>query len=81
MVDTSYAGKFLFTQMTAMAKHGGKTYADGSQEKYAVPTTLRFLCIYINRKNSKSEICADSETGFSAHRVQLSVLRSLLQID
>ena len=22
-----------------------------------------------------SEICADSETGFSAHRVQLSVLR------
>ena len=31
--------------------------------------------------NSMSEICADSETGFSAHRVQLSVLRSLLQID
>ena len=36
---------------------------------------LRFLCIYINQKNSMSEICADSETGFSAHRVQLSVLR------
>ena len=42
MVDTSFADKFLFTQMTAMAKHGGKTSADGSQEKYAVPTTLIF---------------------------------------
>ena len=42
MVDTSFADKFLFTQMTAKAKHGGKTSADGSQEKYAVPTTLIF---------------------------------------
>ena len=42
MVDTSFAGKFLFTQMTAMAKHGEKTYADGSREKYAAPTTLMF---------------------------------------
>ena len=70
MVDTSFAGKFLFPQMTAMAKHGGKTYASGSREKYAVPTThihLRFLCIHINQKNSMSEICADSETGFPAH--------------
>ena len=33
---------FLFTQMTATAKHGGKSYADGSREKYAVPTTLIF---------------------------------------
>ena len=29
MVDTSFAGKFLFTQTTAVAKHGGKTYAGG----------------------------------------------------
>ena len=45
MVDTSFARKFLFTQttaMNAMAKHGGKTYAGGSREKYAVPTTLIF---------------------------------------
>ena len=42
MVDTSFAGKFLFTQTTAMAKHGGKTYAGGTWEKYAVKTTLIF---------------------------------------
>ena len=43
MVDTSFAGKFLFTQTTAiMAKHGGRTYAGGSWEKYAVPATLIF---------------------------------------
>ena len=42
MVDTLFAGKFLFTQMTAIAKHRGKTYADGSQKKYAVPSTLIF---------------------------------------
>ena len=33
---------FVYTQTTAMAKHGGKTYAGGSREKYAVPTTLIF---------------------------------------
>ena len=33
MVDASFAGKFLFTQTTAMAKHGGKTYAGGSRKK------------------------------------------------
>ena len=37
--------------------------------------------INIKQKNSMSEIRADSETGFSAHRVQLSLLQSLLQID
>ena len=42
MVDTSFAGKFLFTQTTAMAMHGGKTYEGGSRQKYAVPTTLMF---------------------------------------
>ena len=42
MVDTSFAGKVLFTQMTAMAKHGGKTYTGGSRKKYAVATTLIF---------------------------------------
>ena len=36
--------KFLFTQTTARRseKHGAKTYAGGSREKYAVPTTLIF---------------------------------------
>ena len=42
MGDTSFAGKFPFTQMTAIAKHGRKTFSDGSREKYAVPTTLIF---------------------------------------
>ena len=42
MVDPSFPGKLLFTQTTALAKHGGKTYAGGSRKKYAVPTTLIF---------------------------------------
>ena len=69
MVDKSFADKFLFTQMTAMAKHAGKTCADGSRDKYALPTTLilllKFLCIY---KQENENVSTQSVKSVRTHR-------------
>ena len=68
MVDTSFAGKFLFTQTTAMAKHGGKTYAGGSREKYTVPTILIFTY--------QQHLYSPKKNGFDGIKMILSVFFS-----